>query len=276
MMRIFIVTYKNNKALKKNLISLWNSDVEVTDNIYIINNYETITYLSGVKYNRIRTINNYCRPDFSTGHLSRNWNQALLLGFENLQNPATDIVCAVQDDIVWRPNWRKHLLELMNKYTYVQMGAGDEFQAWRPEAVKKIGLYDERFCAIALQEADYFLRAAIYSSRESTINDSPRHKRLLNPEWEYRDKTIQYAEVNTSDQHEYRKVSMNMNTKLCQKLWRHKWASNKFEGGYVPWERWGSNKVLENLPNGPAVSSYMYYPYFEKDIEGLKEKGYVV
>jgi len=65
------------------------------------------------------------------------------------------------------------------KYTFVTGQLGDNIVSYRPEAVKKIGMWDERFITPSNKEADYYIRALIYNKEKSLINDRV-HGRLLN------------------------------------------------------------------------------------------------
>ena len=92
--KLFIVTYNNPEDLNLTLKSIFKS-IDNTNKhnieINIINNHSNFNinkdYLGFIKI-----LNNVLRPNFSTGHLSRNWNQALILGFENLISTKSDIV----------------------------------------------------------------------------------------------------------------------------------------------------------------------------------------
>jgi hypothetical protein len=46
-------------------------------------------------------------------------------------------------------------------------------------AVKQVGLFDERFCNIGLQEADYFLRCLLYNKDRSSLNDIEHDSDIL-------------------------------------------------------------------------------------------------
>ena len=88
---VFAVRYREDiRPFVKNFYSdptLPKDEVKLT----IINNYGTLSSES----NDFEIINNALRPDFSTGHLSRNWNQALINGFKNLAEPEVDYVVSL-------------------------------------------------------------------------------------------------------------------------------------------------------------------------------------
>lgn len=178
--KVFIVTYKANKLLKRCIESLLESDLKNFDyQINVINNYDKVSF-KGLEDERINIYNNMLRPDFSTGHLARNWNQAIINGFKDLKNPDADIVVCIQSDEAVRPNWIETLLFLHQERNFITAGHGDAFHSYTPEAIKKVGLWDERFCNIGYQEADYFLRHLLHNTDGCSINDY-YHSRVHNP-----------------------------------------------------------------------------------------------
>ena len=127
----------------------------------------------------MNVIHNNARPDWDTGNLARNWNQALVHGFVDLNNPDAKIVVTMQNDIVLADNWTSNLLKMHQNYTFVTGQLGDNIISYRPEAVKRIGMWDERFITPANKEADYYIRALILNKEKSIVNDF-FHGRLLN------------------------------------------------------------------------------------------------
>ena len=84
--RVFICTYNNDEALFKNLDSLIASDLLKYDyQVSILNNFGRMSLPEKYIPYKINVINNEARPDFSRGHLSRSWNQAIMLGFKDLK-----------------------------------------------------------------------------------------------------------------------------------------------------------------------------------------------
>ena len=170
--KFYIVNYNNDGVLNNMILkSLFESkfDRDKTE-IFIINNHTNI-HVNDEYKSFVTILNNTLRINESTGHLSRNWNQAMINGFRSLKSPDCDIVIGCQNDTVIESNWHEILLENLQQYKYIQQGRGDQFQVWTPEAVKHIGLYDERFCNITFQEYDYFTRAILCYIEHSSIND---------------------------------------------------------------------------------------------------------
>jgi hypothetical protein len=263
--KIFINTYKNEDLLKNNIDSLLTSDVvNYNHEIIVINNYTSEFNLqSYCDENNIKVLHNYLRPDFSTGHLSRNWNQAIINGFKSLQNPDCDILVLVQNDNLFLNNWCSHLIELHNKYEFISMGAGDQFHSYKAEHIKKVGLWDERFCNIGYQEYDYFTRCFIYNKDKSSIND-PKHKRTLN---EVENNLISLEDDLVggmrNDKHHldslvYHNISKN--------ILINKWGEKSEESWNVDYL---SSLTKSFIPN------FIYYPYFEKDID-YSDKNYII
>lgn len=294
MISIFIVTYRNPVDLNNNVASILNSGADVRINI--INNHSEF-FLEPEYESRVTVLHNNLRPNFSTGHLARNWNQALLHGFRDLRKPESDIVVTAQDDVVFKKDWLSRLIDLHRRYTFITMGGGDAFCSYRPEAIRKIGMWDERFCNIGFQEADYFLRAFIYNREDSSINDA-MHGRLLNPvegnainpylpathpihkkaetlntqREEIKDNGMERAEsmlVTLPRMNSHREDTHMSSMKfhrLTYALFKQKW-------GVEPHGWW---QEQHSALQKSLIQNYITYPYFEKDIESLREKNYMV
>jgi len=258
--KLYIVSYRNDNDLYSNLLSISNSNISHNLEINIINNYSEMEspYISNFKFN---ILNNVCRPDFSTGHLSRNWNQAIINGFKDLNNPDCDILMTCQDDTIFEKDWLDKIVKLHEEYSFITAGVGDNFCSYLPEAVKNIGLWDERFCGIGFQEADYFLRARIYN-KNSSINDY-QHVRVLNPcNVEICNRTLPVISDNKMNFSEFHMKSQKFHM-LNKKFFYKKWNINP-EG----WDH--------NVPNNSLIENYIYYPYFECNILNLKDKNYFI
>jgi hypothetical protein len=122
-----------------------------------------------------------------------------------------------------------------------------------PSAIKKIGLFDERMCTLGYYEGDFLLRALIYNKEKSSINDY-HHKRVLNETESVVKRSSD--EARTPPFMDYSK-----------KIFRSKWP------GISP-IKWSSG-LVDNPPQCSAIPNFVFYPYFEKDIECLKEKNYI-
>lgn len=257
--RQYIVTYNNEMQINKCLHSLFDSISAEESNmleVFVINNHTNFSLHDDFK-NRVTVLHNNLRSDFSTGHLSRNWNQALINGFESLRHPVCDIVVTNQDDTKFAPNYIHTLLELHSKYALVQFGWGDNFISYTPRAVKRIGLWDERFCSIAYQEADYLLRSALFLRDEVSIND-PSHNRVLNKARISPITVVPSGNMRGELYHRAATVHHSYNEKLFNLKW-----------GYSP---------ITGFPTefnvSPQIQSFILYPYFENDIETLSEQNY--
>jgi len=269
---IYIVTYNNPVDMNRNIASILASGADVRINV--INNHSQF-FLEPNHEAAVTVLHNVLRPDFSTGHLARSWNQALLLGFKDLKNPANDIVVTVQDDVIFKPDWFSRLLDLHRRYDFITQGLGDAFCSYLPDAVIKVGLWDERFCNIGWSEGDYFLRSMIYNRDRTSIND-PGHGRLHNPLEGNSYESLSNTISERSDSLLIVTPPMNRDRKNAhassmdfhghgEAIFRHKWGVSDCD--WTP-EHFALQK--------PLVPSYVTYPYFEKDVEGLREKNYVV
>lgn len=249
--KIYIVTYNDVNSLYENLNSLMSSNIDEEVEINVINNYSHLVLEE--KYNSINVLNNSLRPDFSRGHLSRNWNQALINGFKNLNDPDCDLVITTQDDIFWEKDWLPELKKIHETYSFYSADWGDNFCSHTPEFVKKVGIWDERFCGITFQEADYFLRSALFNLEGSSINDF-HHGRVLNP-------TQQVIKRQNSNyrQHNGRNESHDLTERLFKIKW-HNMKPNDWDLNYI-----------KTMDKKSTLSNFMLYPYFENSIN--KENG---
>ena len=275
-MKIFIVTYMRNDVLNDTLNTLFNgTDFPSIDNteVNIINNHSDFS-LSEDFADKVNVIHNNTRPDWDTGNLARNWNEALLHGFKDLNSPDSKIVVTMQNDIVLDPNWATNLLKMHQKYSFVTGQLGDNIISYLPDAVKKIGMWDERFLTPANKEADYYIRALIYNKDRSIINDKC-HGRLLNEKEALPLDTSTYR----GGEQSWRNVK---STESSREGWYHtsqifywKWKDTwKEQPKYYGWLTKWTKDFVENPPTPPKVPNFVQYSHFEKGIE-LKGKNYV-
>lgn len=263
MIRVFIVTYDNPYDLNECLKILFSSDiVEHNYEVCVINNHSN--FHLDHEYRNLKIFHNALRPDFSTGHLARSWNQAIINGFKNLIQPDCNILVTSQDDIAFEADWVKRLVEYHEQYSFITSGHGDAMCSYLPEAIRSIGIWDERFCGIGYQEADYFLRALIYNKMKSSIND-PRHGRMLNP--------IKDKPLVTSFPRNQKRLANHASSRSSA----HGVSLNVFRlkyGEQIKPEFW-STDLISNPPR-PLLNTFFTYPYFEKNIDDLKGKNYPV
>lgn len=257
----FIVTYKNKKRINDSLGSIFNCEKKPST-IYVINNHSEL-FLNEYFCGKVNVLNNQTRPDFSTGHLSRNWNQAIMNGFKSLSNPDCDFVILSQDDTIFKKDYIEISIELSKKFDFYACGIGDQFMIFKPEAVKKIGLWDERFCNIGYQEADYFLRAVRYNCEKTSINDHG-HSRIFN-------ETLLSPIIKTKSGCELGDKSH------IDSLRYHNYSYNVFNKKWqTRTQNWDDCHLNELKKIDPKIMSYVMYPYFEKDIETLNEQRYLI
>lgn len=260
--KLFIITYKNSKDLCNNLNSLFSSNIKEHQlEINIINNHSNFN-IDNIFQDKITIFHNKLRPDFSTGWLAENWNQAIINGFKDLNTPDCDILITAQDDTIWEPDWLNCLLELHQDFDFIQMGVGDHVCSYKPEAIKKIGLWDQRYPGIGFQESDYFLRALIYNKDKTCLNDY-QHGRLIN---NVNFSICQRPAPNNVFSDDHRK-SMNYHY-ISEKVFKTKWPN-------VPPNYW-TQELINNPPTHSAIPSFIYYPYFELNCYNLLEKGYII
>jgi hypothetical protein len=261
--KVFVVTYNNFEYLKNNIVSILNSDlVNYNYSINVIDNYCQGNKVKNFCYeNNINLFENKLRPSFSTGHLSRSWNQCIINGFKDLNNPDCDILVLCQDDNLFLSEWCNELIGHHDTYEFISMGGGDQFHSYKPEHIKKVGLWDERFCNIGYQEYDYFIRSYIYNKEYSSINDR-KHKRLYNT---IGDKFISHDDhLIGGMRSDPRHLNSTKYHNISHQILIQKWGSEIWNIDYL------NTLCVSKIPN------YVYYPYFEKDIYNLKEKNYLI
>jgi hypothetical protein len=286
--KVFICTYNSKEYLDKNLRSLVGSDLLDHDyEITILNNHTQFHLAEDLAANyNIRVIENQGRADWSTGHLARSWNQAIIHGFKSLSSPDCDILVHAQDDLTWSKNWTSFIIEAHKKYSFLTFGTGDGVCSYLPEAVRKIGMWDERFCGLGCQGGDYFLRALKFNRDKSSINDVG-HVRILNPlEGNYGGKWEKGGNRNVCDtpRHEdggdagmTRWVEHNRSKtyhEICRMVFSKKWNQGVApHGGHILWE---VDWTIVDIDNPPEIHEPqdVYYPYFEADIINLPHPAY--
>jgi hypothetical protein len=261
--KIYIVTWQDEIALHNNLSTLF-AGFQFADgvdvHVNVINNHTNFKIHKNYEQH-VRVLHNVAQPDFATAMLARMWNTSLIHGFRNLNEPDADIVVTAQDDTVWNYDWIPQLLKVMKDFTFYADDAGDLVCAYRPEAVKKIGMWDERF-HYGFGEGDYFLRAIRYNENKSSINDFA-HGRVWNP-------TLHLAKRPEPDLNRYSEQSRSHKfRKLSWANFLYKWRYEEMEG------TWPEN-IQEMVLTTPTIPSTILYPYFEMDVENLKDKGYIV
>lgn len=251
--KLYIITYKHPELLKTTLKGLSETDFFQHDNksVFIVNNHSSFECDNLYGAN---VLNNTFRPDHSTGHLSRNYNEIFLHAIKDIRNPDCDLLIHLHNDTSFDPLWFSKLLKYHEKYSFITQSQGCGFCSYLPEAINEIGMWDERFCTIGYHEGDYFLRAIKYNGEKSSINDG-NQKRSWNPI----DEHIAWKNGNfTNEDHE---KSFD-NYSICRQMFEMKWGIRD-----VGWDR---NTML-NIPD-PKIPSYILYPYFEKHLKGLSKK----
>lgn len=278
--KIFILTWNDSGSLNNNIRTLFNNvgdnPLNVSVEVNVINNHPVIN-IEEEFVDKVKVYNNSLRSLHSNGHLARSWNQALINGFGNLNHPECDIVINIQDDMVWEENWLSAILDIHSRYNFYTCSWGDSFCSYTPDAVKKIGIWDERFCANGFQECDYFMRALLYNKEKSSINNigvsvslNPYGRfggyELPPPGPEAWTPPIRHFVANRTHSGAREQNKSNLHHEYLKHLFNVKW------GGVNP-EFW--TEELKSNPPTPKIPTYMTYPYFECDIENRPEKGYI-
>lgn len=269
--KLFMVTYNDSVALNRTLSScLEHGHSESYElQITIINNHSNL-YIYPEFRDLVTVLNNQTRADFSNGHLARDYNAAIVNGFVDVNAPACDLLITSQDDVDFQPDWLKYFA-LCHKtgLQFISMGMGDMVCSYTIDAVRSIGMWDERFCGVGYQEEDYFRRAVRALGERCSINDYA-HKRLWNPLYEDEEKDeFQFcARHERDDEMRDRRVGNH--------------GGFGFHGVCQSWlyEKWGSDCekswATQDFSGAPMRGMNFFYPYFELRLPNLSEKGYPV
>jgi hypothetical protein len=295
-MKIYILTYKRSKMLNDTLDKLFKSDFARIKNteVTIINNH-TEFYLNPLFRDRVKVLHNSLRPDCSNGNMAENWNQALINGFIDLNNPDCEYLVTLQNDTAVHPNWYTNLMKLHEKFNFVVGRYGDNLVSYTPEAVKKIGMWDENFASTVYKEADYWIRALIFNKEKSFINDTLHGLELNNENYleldTAEDRNFLFESNNSGDEVLKRKADDSEHQaiwnagrggmykafawKYFNEKWSNTWVSQPEKIGWI--KHW-SREFVKNPPDikKSNVKIFIKYPYFEKDIEDLHLKNYLV
>lgn len=260
--QLWIVTYNNPEDLNANLDSLFaHVNLELIQlQVHVINNHSHYK-LNPAHWQRVITHHNHLRPDTSLGHLARNWNQALQLGFGSLTSPQSDVVICSQDDVLWHEHWCEHMVQALKSYDLVTQGVGDAVVMYTPEAVKQIGLWDERFAPSFYHDGDYFLRALMHLKDRASIND-PAHGRILNP--------MPQVMATVPAANAARVNAKNLSygrARTPHQVWQHKWAVSP-----IHW----TPELIASPPERSLCKNFITYPHFEMDVYNLADKNYLI
>lgn len=258
--KIYILTYNNNFVLNDwCLKTLFQSNIDnYNHEINIINNHSNIK-IDQDYIPKVNVINNLLRPDFSCGHISKDWNAAIVNGFKDLNNPDCDILVCIQNDEKFKKNWVENIINYHKIYDFIQFGSGDAFLSFNVNAIKKIGLFDERFLC-GKQEQDYFIRAFLFNKVKSSINDHT-HGYLLNRlENNITDITLDGNDINREPQAEIVRKTYEKYQKPSRIFFKIKWGCEhpSFQTAKL------------------STYNIMLYPYFEKNIETLLKQKYIL
>lgn len=257
----YIVTYNNPIWVKcAETILACPVPEGVVREIFVLNNHTNFELPEHLRY-RVIPIHNQGRPDFSTGHLSRSWNQGLIHGFRNLKNPDADIVVLSQNDAEFEADYLPRLIDLHTRFDITTHGQGDNCVSYSAAGVRRVGLWDERFCGIGHQEGDYFLRIAKYLGERASIND-PQHGRYHQPS-----PSITRMLPTGHARREPSHLASTPWHRLAEKFFAHKW------GGMTGPMFWHPGNDPHRAV--PQAVSYIHYPYFEHDVETLAEQNYL-
>lgn len=290
--KIFFVTYDEIDLLNETLDSFFKTGGgDFCDSVNVINNHSNFK-LNDEFVDRVNVIHNNTRPDFSTGHLARNWNQAIIHGFKDIDNPDCDILITSQTDVLFFDGWTDKIKEIHIDMgiSFYTSGGGDCFCSYTIDAIKRVGIWDERFCGLGYQEADYFARAVYHLQTKCVISDF-QHGRTYNliqfnhntpfpPAYDYIEGwhnsvciTSRIAKIKnrndfTMSDHHIKSMSIGHDSSLAV-------FNAKFTINYS-----SINSILNCIDSGKSIYSgnlktSILYPYFENKIPNRHTLNYM-
>ncbi len=276
--KAYFITYDNDLELNKTLKTFEKSGIKKYDyEITVINNFKDAPVIFDDISLQIKVVTNETRPTFSTGHLARNWNECLIDGFRDIDNSDSDIVILCQNDVHFNENVIDTLIEYHNQYSFISNGCGDAFHSYTIDAIKSVGLWDERFCNIGWQDCDYFMRQMIYNKEHSSVND-PLHYRVHNKiDFNFVDLEKHSGFIRNDVHHltsmKYHETSMN----VFIKKWGKGVPGIQWEAAMSEYEGPGEYRNALDITPDIVVKSpqWIMYPFFESKIADLKNKNYI-
>lgn len=274
--KVYIATYKRNDILAETLDYLFDSDFLKVSNgsVFILSNH-TSTEVHDRHKDKVSIIRNEGRPDWSNGNLSESWNHALVHGFKDLKNPDCDYVVTLQNDALVDKKWCSNLIKFHERFDFIKGKFGDNVMSFTPQHIKKVGLWDERFCSIQFKEADYDIRS-IQRNPKRTYLDDIMHRIEYNnsPSFDFDikgDRNIDDNIKRKADDSEHQMIwnvsRGGIYKKYAWNWFAHKWkdtykSSPSIHGWCIGWD----DDFKKNPPFG-QIKEVVRYPYFEKDID---------
>lgn len=293
-LKVYIVTYKRSDILNDTLEKLFDSDFSLVENteVNIINNHSDF-HLKPEHEKRVNVLHNTLRPDWSNGNLAENWNQALINGFRDLNNPDCEYLVTMQNDTAVCKDWAYNLLSMLETYNFVVGRFGDNLVGYTPEAVKRIGIWDENFFGVQYKEADYWIRALALNREGSCINDILHGIELNNKnalELDVGDdrnfiEESGFAGEKTlkrrADDLEHQKIWKTRSGIYKEYAWKyfvHKWSGTwEYEPEKDGWIKNWSKEFVTNPPDikKSKHKTIVKYLYFEKDLYSHDKINYL-
>lgn len=141
---MYILTYDSEYHINDSLNQIFTYGLDDDIELNIINNHTNLQISEQNKkkledFGNYKILHNVMQSDTSWGYTTRNWNQALILGFKSLNNPDCDVVICAQDDTLYNDNWLRNLKARHEEgLEFISAGLGDCFCSYTPEAVKAI------------------------------------------------------------------------------------------------------------------------------------------
>lgn len=176
---VYVITFSEDALLSALLSSLEGQNVSVT--VINTNRRPLRDRVSAALPPSVR-VHDALSTTLSIGHSTRHYNEALTNGFDTLDEPQSDLVVTIQADTHLCPDWLAHLRRAHAEHgcALVQAGQGDQLVSYSVDAVRTLGLWDERFIGISVHEGDFFIRALMGMPSATCLHDTD-HLRIWRP-----------------------------------------------------------------------------------------------
>lgn len=261
--RVYIVTYRRDDVLNKNLQTLWagarhSEDLLVT----VLSNHPQVHIAEENIRPNLRVIINHTRHNNSWGYLARDWNFGIIDAFKTWKNPdAIDWCVLAQNDVEWLPGWDEWL-ESQTRFDLISQPVGDAVVALNVEAVRRVGLFDERFSTLHFHDVDYLNRAAVILRDRASINDC--HYGDLDTYNPVGNVLIQSSATGFVDD------DPNLHTRKSwlemRNLLFHKWGDQDLE------KIMNRKRLTQRLRPQDLAQEFLLYPFFWQGMPGIKAR----
>jgi hypothetical protein len=194
-------------------------------------------------------------------------------GFDSLVEPKLDVVVTVQADSTLCPGWWAAVsAALLSGCKLVQAGVGDQLIVYTPEAIRRVGLYDERFVGICHHEGDFFLRASLALREAACIHDIV-HSRVADASSAFSANDVLCNSPASGGQRETNATALDRDAARSEgcrgeDVFNQKWANCRTRGGKSMERDWHNPPYLMKQRQCIAAGKQPHlYQLFEANVD---------